>query len=71
MLLQVRDRLLPDTSFQTDAEGRFRIAGLAPGGRYSLEVVQNGKPTTTVFAALTLKSAETRDLGDVVVRPRK
>jgi hypothetical protein len=70
-LLKIRDWLLPDTSFQTDKEGRFRIEGLAPQVKYSLDVIQNGKPTAAVFAGLTLKAAETRDLGNVVVPTKK
>jgi hypothetical protein len=69
VLLQVADRMLPNTSFQTDKDGRFRVEGLAPGVKYTLEVVRKGKPTGQVFAGLTIKAAEARDLGDVVGKP--
>jgi RNA polymerase sigma factor (sigma-70 family) len=71
LLLRVDDRMLPGTSPQTDKEGRFRVAGLAPGAKYTLHVVQNGQPVAEVFAGLALKAAEVRDLGDVVVQMKK
>ncbi len=71
LLLQADDRFLPGISPQADKEGRFRISGLAPGVKYTLHVVQNGQPAAEVSAGLTLKAAETRDLGDVVVQPKK
>jgi RNA polymerase sigma factor (sigma-70 family) len=71
VLLQVADRMLPNPSFQTDKDGRFRVEGLAPGVKYTLQVVQNGRPASEVFAGLALKAAEARDLGDVVVPPKK
>jgi hypothetical protein len=71
LLLKVEDRSLPGASPQTDKEGRFRLAGLAPGVKYTLQLVQNGQPTASVFDGLALKAAETRDLGDVVVQLKK
>jgi RNA polymerase sigma factor (sigma-70 family) len=71
LLLQGDDRLLPGTSLQTGKDGRFRVAGLAPGVAYSLNLVRNGQPTAAVFAGLTLKPAEVRDLGNVVVSEKK
>ena len=71
VLLQVDDRLLPGASLQTDKEGHFRVAGLAPGVKYTVQVIQNGQPVADVFAGLALKAAEVRDLGDVVVQLRK
>src|SRR5262249_17805600 len=72
LLLTVEDRrFLPGASLQTDKEGRFRLAGLAPGVKYTLQLVQNGQPTASVFDGLALKAAETRDLGDVVVQLKK
>ena len=68
-LLQVSDWLLPGGGLQADKDGRFRIEGLVPGVAYTLDVVQNGQPAGHVFAGLTLKAGETRDLGDVVVKP--
>jgi hypothetical protein len=45
--------------------------GLAPGAKYTLQVVQNGRPAAEVFAGLALKASEVRDLGDVVVPLKK
>jgi hypothetical protein len=71
MLLQIADRLLPNNDYQTDKDGRFRIEGLASGVKYRLEVVQNGKPTAQLFAGLTLKSGESRNLGDMQIKPKE
>jgi hypothetical protein len=71
LLLKGDNNFLPGTSLQADKEGRFRVAGLAPGAKYTLHVVQNGQPVAQVFAGLELKAAEVRDLGDVVVRLKK
>jgi RNA polymerase sigma factor (sigma-70 family) len=71
LLLRAEDRFLPGTALQTDKDGRFRVAGLAPGVKYTLQVVQNGQPVAAVFDGLALKAAEVRDLGDVVVQPKK
>jgi hypothetical protein len=68
-LLQIADNLLPNASFQTGKDGRFRVEGLAPGVQYVLEVVQNGRPTAQVFASLTLKAGESRDLGNIAAKP--
>jgi protocatechuate 3,4-dioxygenase beta subunit len=71
LLLRAEDRFLPGAALQTDKEGRFRVAGLAPGVKYTLQVVQNGQAVATVFDGLALKAAEVRDLGEVVVQPKK
>jgi hypothetical protein len=51
----------------TDGEGRFRVEGLAPGLSYQINLA--GKPPNTtignVAVGLSVKSGETRDLGDV------
>jgi hypothetical protein len=60
-------------SVKPDKEGKFRLEGLVPGLKYTLSVVRAGY---VVFIsgsvgdkALTLKAGETRDLGDVEVKP--
>jgi RNA polymerase sigma factor (sigma-70 family) len=65
VLLQVPGWLLSSNTLQTDKDGRFRVEGLVPGVAYTLDVMQNGQPAGHVFASLTLKAGETRDLGDV------
>ncbi len=55
-LLQIADWIVPNAELQTDKDGRFRVEGLAPGVKYTLEVVEKGKPTARVFAGLTLSS---------------
>jgi hypothetical protein len=71
LLLGGDDRFVPGTSLRTDQDGRFRVAGLAPGVKYTLQVVQNGQAAARVFAGLALKPAEVRDVGDVVVALKK
>jgi protocatechuate 3,4-dioxygenase beta subunit len=52
---------------KTDREGRFRVEGLAPGVVYQINLA--GKPpnitTGSVANRLSVKSGETKDLGDV------
>ena len=50
---------------KTDANGRFRVEGLAPGLKYELQILGNGGFFGTVFKDLTIKAGESRDLGDV------
>ncbi len=50
---------------KTDADGRFRAEGLAPGLKYNLHILGNGGFYGAVFKDLTIKAGETRDLGDV------
>ena len=50
---------------KTDADGRFRLEGLAPGLTYELQILGNGGFYGAVFKDLTIKAGETRDLGDV------
>jgi RNA polymerase sigma factor (sigma-70 family) len=55
----------------TDAEGHFRIAGLARGVRYRSDVGLPGKMfAATVFDKLSLKAGESRELGDVKAKAR-
>jgi RNA polymerase sigma factor (sigma-70 family) len=50
----------------TDAEGRFRLAGLVPGIRYVAHVPLRGKMYPgEVFHNLSLKAGESKALGDV------
>jgi RNA polymerase sigma factor (sigma-70 family) len=71
VLLQVAEGVLPNAQFQTDKDGRFRIEGLASGAKYTLEVVKNGKSAGRVFAGLTIKAGESKDLGDIQVKPKQ
>ena len=50
---------------KTDADGRFRLEGLAPGLKYELQVLGNGGFYGAVFKDLVIKAGETRDLRDV------
>ena len=69
VLLRIVDGSLPNNDYQTDSDGRFRIEGLAPGVAYTLELVRNGKSTGRVFAGQKLAAGETKNLGDVQVKP--
>jgi hypothetical protein len=69
VLLQVAAGVLPNAQFQTDKDGCFRIEGLAPGAAYTLDVVKNGKSAGRVFTGLAIKAGETKDLGDIQVKP--
>ena len=51
-------------SGHTDKEGRFRIDGLIPGVKYNLWVGNQDFP-------VTVKSGESRDLGDVRTKPAR
>jgi RNA polymerase sigma factor (sigma-70 family) len=55
-----------------DKQGRFRLDGLAPGLKYRLGLLNGFYLLSFEGAAageLTVKPGETRDLGDVVVKP--
>jgi hypothetical protein len=62
---------------QTDAEGRFRVESLVPGLQYNLALYDADgavdfsdiKWTGLAFSNLVLKPGETKDLGDVRLRP--
>ena len=69
VLLQIADGALPNGAHQTDKDGRFRIEGLTSGVAYSLDVVKNGRPNGRVFASLAIKAGESKDLGDIQVKP--
>jgi protocatechuate 3,4-dioxygenase beta subunit len=65
---------LPNRIGQTDKDGRFRVEGLAPGLEYDLFI---GLPTPggnwqgDIGRGLTLKSGETRDVGDIRLQRSK
>jgi RNA polymerase sigma factor (sigma-70 family) len=62
----------PAREFRSDAEGRFRIEGLAPGLKYSLAHMEEGRKLGGyVFKDLTVTSAESKDLGDLKSKPIK
>jgi protocatechuate 3,4-dioxygenase beta subunit len=51
-------------------DGKFRIEGLAPGLKYSFGVLKgNYSLETSAGEGLTVKAGETKDLGDVQVKP--
>jgi RNA polymerase sigma factor (sigma-70 family) len=63
----------PPEPFTTDAEGRFRVEGLAPGVKFEI-TLSGGAKKGTAFSAgealkgLSLEPGQTRDLGDVRVK---
>lgn len=71
VLLRIAAMMLPRRSFQTDKDGRFRIEGLAPGVEYTMEVMMNDQVAGRVFTNLTVNGGETKDLGDIQVKPKK
>jgi hypothetical protein len=52
---------------RTDRAGRFRIEGLAPGVTYQINLAGKGPNFTigSVVPRVSIKSGETKDLGDV------
>ena len=55
---------------RTDKAGRFRIEGLAPGLKYRLSIFKgNYVLSPEGDAGTTIKPGETKDLGDLVVKP--
>jgi RNA polymerase sigma factor (sigma-70 family) len=65
--------LPPAEPFTTDAEGRFRVEGLAPGVKFEI-TLSGGAKKVTAFSAgaalkgLSLEPGQTKDLGDVRVK---
>jgi hypothetical protein len=53
-----------------DKTGRFRVEGLVPGLKYSMGTIE-GIKGVKVFRDLTVQSGETKDLGDLQVKPRE
>jgi RNA polymerase sigma factor (sigma-70 family) len=61
---------LPKNSFPVGKDGRFRIEGLLPGLKYSIAVSDGGNRLLgRLVNNLTVKSGETKDLGDVRIKP--
>src|SRR5262249_36549396 len=61
---------LPDL-VQVDKDGRFRVEGLVLGLNYNLQVMKGNffpKLNVTTIKNVSVKSGETRDLGDVPVK---
>jgi RNA polymerase sigma factor (sigma-70 family) len=59
----------PARSFSTDRDGKFRIEGLVPGLKYTLSVANGNMLIGRVFENLTIPSGQTKDLGDVKLKP--
>ena len=53
---------------ETDADGRFHIDGIIPGHKSELAVSKPDVRLPDPVMPLSLRSDETRDLGDVVVK---
>ena len=53
--------------FAADAEGRFKIEGLAPSLPYNLRVMVSGRSLGTAVKDLQLSPGETKDLGELSV----
>jgi hypothetical protein len=72
-----RSAYKPSRNPRTDDQGRFRVEGLVPGLKYNLALYDsNGavlpeqvKWLGLVFTDLVLQSGETKELGDVRLRP--
>ncbi len=64
--------ILPDQNFvQTDDGGRFRVEGLAAGIQYSLSASKDNRELGVVGDPFTISAGETKDLGDLVIKPSK
>jgi RNA polymerase sigma factor (sigma-70 family) len=65
----------PNPDPQTDADGRFQVDGLIPGLKYNLAWAEfafsfdKHQWKGLVFSNLVLQPAETKDLGDVTLKP--
>lgn len=61
-------------STQTGKDGRFRIEGLAVGRKYDLLITKDAYVRNIVGGGpkdLTIKAGETKELGDLQVKPRE
>jgi hypothetical protein len=71
--LYVFRRSKPDPTKRTDDEGRFRIEGLIPKLKYNLAQYEFGFPMGRFIglavADIVVEPGESRDLGDVTLRP--
>ena len=52
------------SSIRTDKDGRFRISGLVPGLKYSLQVFKDGRFAGRVAADVSTRAGEVKELGD-------
>ena len=59
---------LPQNSFKLGKDGKFRIEGLVPGLKYDLALRDGNMIVGDVVKNLTVKSGETKDLGDVPIK---
>jgi hypothetical protein len=58
------------TSIATDDDGKFRIEKLIPGQRYSARIHgKNGKALGMAFQQLVLRPGETKDVGQIRIKP--
>jgi hypothetical protein len=64
-LYDPRSGFHPTRSFETDRDGRFRIEGLVPGLAYEISVVRQGRIVGRLVRGMTVKSGESKDLGEV------
>jgi hypothetical protein len=59
---------------QTDKDGKFRIEGLVPGMKYDLSILDPLAPGVRfgidIGRALSVKSGEVKDLGDIPLKPQ-
>jgi hypothetical protein len=74
--VKLKGENVPASAFfaETDKDGRFRIEGLAPGLTYHNVYVLKRVLFDFVGEGarnLTLKAGETRDLGDLTIKPRE
>lgn len=53
---------------ETDADGRFHIDGIIPGHDFELAAAKPGERIPDALMLLSLRSGETKDLGDVVFK---
>jgi hypothetical protein len=60
---------LPHEEIRTDAAGRFRVSGFAPGLRYNLAAIRSNAVVAKVADGTQFKEGEEKDVGDVVVKP--
>jgi hypothetical protein len=54
---------------RTDQDGRFRLFGLVPGLKYSLNAWGDGRIVGSVVKDMIVKAGETKNVGDVSVSP--
>jgi hypothetical protein len=55
------------SAIRTDKDGRFRIAGLVPGLKYTLTVRKDGRFAGRVAVDVSIRAGEVKELGDTKV----